>query len=64
MVSEPDTRRCVSLLVVPRRGVGTRRCANKDARPQRGVDLAGFTHRLEKGTSANEDAGPRRGGGL
>ena len=34
MVSEPDTRRCVSLLALPWRGVDTRRCASKDAGPQ------------------------------
>ena len=43
MVSEPDTRRCASKEVVPRRGVDTRRCASKDAGPE-GVDLMeGFT---------------------
>ena len=36
MVSELDTERCVSLLVVP---VDTRQCASKNAGPQRGVDL-------------------------
>ena len=30
--------------------------------PSEGVDLVGVPHRLEKGTSASEDAGPRRGG--
>ena len=41
-------------------GVDTRRCASKDAGLRRGVDW-GVPHRLEKGTSASEDAGPRRG---
>ena len=44
-----------------RRGVDMRRCASKDARPQRGVDLGAVPHRLDKGTSASEDAGSRRG---
>ena len=61
MVSEPDTGRCARLLAVPRRRVDTRRCASKDAGPQRGVDLGVVPHRLEEGKSANEDAGPRRG---
>ena len=29
--------------------------------PKGDVDLVGVPHRLEKGTSASEDAGPRRG---
>ena len=58
MVSELDTGRCVSLLAVLQRGVDTRRCANKDVGPQRGVDLEGVPHRLEKGTSTSEDVGP------
>ena len=58
MVSEPGTGLCVSLLAVPRRGVDTRRCASKDAGPQRGVDLGAVPHRLEEGKSANQDAGP------
>ena len=41
--------------------MNTRRCASKDAGPQRGVDW-GVSHRLEKGTNANEDARPQRGG--
>ena len=61
MVSEPDTRRCASLLAVPRRGVDTRRCASKDAGPQRGVDLGAVPHRLEEGKSVSEDAGPKGG---
>ena len=43
------------------KGVDTRRCASKDAGPQRGVDLGAVPHRLEEGKSASEDAGPRRG---
>ena len=35
-----------------------RRCASKDAGPQRGR-FGRVPHRLEKETSANEDAGPR-----
>ena len=56
MVSEPDTGLCASLLVVPQRGIDTRRCASKDAGPQRGA----VSHRLEEGKSASEDAGPQR----
>ena len=61
MVSKPDTRRCVSLLAVPRRGVDTTRCASKDAGSQKGMDLGAVPHRLEEGKSASEDARPRRG---
>ena len=61
MVLEPDTGRCASFLVVPRRGVDTRQCASKDAGSRRGVDLGVVPHRLEEGKSASEDAGPRRG---
>ena len=61
MISELDTRRCVSLLAVPWRGVDTRRCASKDAEPRRGVNLVAVPHRLEKGTSADENVGPWRG---
>ena len=43
MVSEPDTRRCASLLAVPRRGVDTRRCASKDAGPKGGGFGGGLT---------------------
>ena len=43
------------------KGVDTKRCASKDAGPQRGVDLGAVPHRLEEGKSASEDAGPRRG---
>ena len=43
------------------KGVDTRRCASKDAGPQRGVDLGAVPHRLEEGKSASEDAEPRRG---
>ena len=42
------------------KGVDTRRCASKDAGPQRGVDLGAVPHRLEEGKSASEDARPRR----
>ena len=35
-----------------------RRCANKDAGSRRGVDLVRVPHRLDKGTSVSEDAGP------
>ena len=31
MVSEPDTKRCVSILAIPQRGVDTRQCASNDA---------------------------------
>ena len=53
--------RCANLLVVPRRGVDTRRCASKNVGPQREVDLGAVPHRLEEGKSASEDAGSRRG---
>ena len=36
MASEPDTERCASLLAIPRRGIDTRQCASKDARPKGG----------------------------
>ena len=61
MVSEPITGRCAGLLAVSRRGVDTRRCASKVARPQRVVDLGTVPHRLDKRMSASEDAGARRG---
>ena len=51
MVSEPDTRRCVSLLAIPQREVDTRWCASKDAGPRRGWIVM----------CASKDAGPRRG---
>ena len=60
MVLELGSGRCVSLLVVPRKGVDTRRCASKDARPQRG-GFGVVPHRLKERKSVNEDAGPRRG---
>ena len=61
MVSELDTRRCASLLAVPRRGVDTRQCASKDTGPQSEVDLGAVPHRLEEGKSASEDARSRKG---
>ena len=59
MVLEPDTGRCVSEETEPRRkwtrgGVLARTLAPK------GLDWR-VPHRLKKGTSASEDAGPRRG---
>ena len=36
----------------------TGRCASKDVGPRRGVDLVGVPHQLEKGMSVSEDAGP------
>ena len=57
MVLEPDTGRCASEEIVPRRGVDMRRCASKDGGPRKGVDLVGVPHRLDKGTSVCEDAG-------
>ena len=38
-----------------------RRCASKDAGPQRGVDVVVVPHRLKKGMSASEDIGTQRG---
>ena len=35
----------------------TWQCASEEVEPQRGVDW-GVPHRLEKGTSDSEDAGP------
>ena len=55
MVSESDTGRYASLFTVPRRGVDMRRCASKDAGPQREVDLGVIPHRLEEGKSVSED---------
>ena len=60
IVSAPDTGQCASLFVVPRKGVDTRGCASKDAGPK-GVNLMVVPRRLEKGMSANEDVGFRRG---
>ena len=63
MVSELDTGQCSSEEAEPRKGVDTRRCACKDVGPQKRMDLGGrrVPYRLQKGTSASEDAGPRRG---
>ena len=57
MVLELDTGRHASLLL---KEVDTRQCASKDAGPKGGVDLVVVPHRLEKQTSANKDAGPRK----
>ena len=43
------------------KGVDTRWCASKNAESQREVGLVAVPHGSEKGMSANEDAGPRRG---
>ena len=59
MVSEPETERCANEEAEPRSGVDTR-CVSKDVGPQRG-GFGVVSHRLEKGTSASEDAGPQRG---
>ena len=45
----------------PKGRVDTRRGANKDARPQMGVDLGAVPHRLEEGKRVSEEAGSRRG---
>ena len=42
----------------PKRG----RHEGKDAGPQRGVDLVGVPHRLEKGRSTSKNVGPKGGG--
>ena len=42
-----DVPHWVSLLVVSRRGVDTRRCASKDAGRQREVDLGAVPHRYD-----------------
>ena len=39
-------------------GGDTRRCATKDAEPLKEVDWVGVPHRLEKGSSASNDASP------
>ena len=57
MVSEPDARRCVSLLAI---GVDTMRCASKDTEPQRGGFGGGPTFLRER-NECSEDAGPQRG---
>ena len=62
MVSELDIGRCTSEEAKPRSGVDTRWCASKDVGPWKRADW-GVPHWLEKGTSASEDARPRRGGG-
>ena len=41
----------------------TGQCASEEARPLRGVSCK-IPHRLEKGTSANEDAKAPKAGGL
>ena len=38
-----------------------RQCVSKDAGPQKGWDLVRVSHRLDKGTSANENVEHRRG---
>ena len=58
-----DTKRCASENIEPRRGVDTKRCASEDIKPRRGMNCK-IPHQLERGTSASEDAGPRRRGGL
>ena len=63
MISERDTRRCVSLLAVSRRGVDTRRCASKKTLGPRGVDLGAVPYRLEKGKSATKTLEPEGWGG-
>ena len=42
------------------KGVNVRQCASKDVESRKGVDWE-VSHRLEKGTSASEDAGPEGG---
>ena len=52
MVLEPDTGWCASEDAEPRRRVDTRRCASEDAG-------SCFAHRLERGTKASKDVGPK-----
>ena len=59
MVSKPNIGQCASKKDEPWMGVDTRRCASKDASPKGGG--LGVPHQLEKGTSASENAGSRRG---
>ena len=61
MVSEPVTGRCAGLLAVPWRRVDMRRCASKDAGPQRGVDCD-VPHWL--GRRTNQGRWAPKGGGL
>ena len=60
MVSELDIGRCASEEVEPRRGVDTRQCASKDARPE-GGRLRGPLSIGEGNESVSEDAGPQKG---
>ena len=43
MVSELDNGRCANKEAKPRKGVNTRRCASKNAGPQKGVNWRGPT---------------------
>ena len=52
---------CPSSCFSPK-GVDTRRCASKDAGPQRGVDLGAIPYRLEEGKSVSDDVGPKGSG--
>ena len=61
MVSEQDTRRCVSEEAEPVRGVDIRRCASEDARPQRGwiggPILIGEGNKCQRGCCAPKGGG-------
>ena len=39
--------------------LGIEQCASKDTESRRGVDCE-ISHRLKRGTSVNEDTGPKR----
>ena len=60
MVSEPDTGRCVSLLVVPRKRVDTKWCVSKDAGPKGGGFRGGPTS-IEGRKECQRGPWPRRG---
>ena len=60
MVSELDIGRCANEEAEPQREVDMRRCTSKML-GLKGSGFGGGLHRLEKGTSTSEDAGPRRG---
>ena len=57
MVLKLNTGRCVSEEAEPQKEVDTRWCASKDVGLE-GGELGVVPHRLKKGTSVSEDAGP------
>ena len=61
MVLEPDNGRYASLLVVPRRGVDTRRCASKDTEPQIGGGFGGGPTSVGGRKECQRERWPRTG---